>query len=110
MQCSPCSGRHGNAGCRTRLWKCQASDGAIRELRPGDGSGHFPYVCLSDGAAALRLPWLAVGASQDCRLPLPLPPGRHDLLVLVNPERDVLEPQECRTNNGVRLWVEGEPA
>lgn len=40
----------------TTVWKCQASDGSIRALRPGDGSGHFPYVCFSGDATALRTP------------------------------------------------------
>ena len=40
----------------TAIWKCQASDGSIRELRPGDGSGHFPYVCFSEDATHLRRP------------------------------------------------------
>jgi hypothetical protein len=40
----------------TTIWKCQASDGGIRPLRPGDGSGHFPYVCFSGDATALRTP------------------------------------------------------
>lgn len=41
---------------RTTIWKCQAGDGAIRALRSGDGSGHFPYVCFSGDATALRVP------------------------------------------------------
>lgn len=40
----------------TAIWKCQASDGGIRELKPGDGSGHFPYVCFSRDATDLRRP------------------------------------------------------
>ena len=40
----------------TTIWKGQASDGGIRELRPGDGSGHFPYVCFSRDASDLRRP------------------------------------------------------
>jgi hypothetical protein len=40
----------------TAIWKCQASDGSIRELQPGDGSGHFPYVCFSGDATNLRRP------------------------------------------------------
>lgn len=40
----------------TSIWKCQAGDGGIRALRPGDGSGHFPYVCFSRDATALRRP------------------------------------------------------
>lgn len=40
----------------TAIWKCQANDGGIRELKPGDGSGHFPYVCFSRDASDLRRP------------------------------------------------------
>jgi len=40
----------------TAIWKCQASDGSVRELHPGDGSGHFPYVCFSGDATELRRP------------------------------------------------------
>jgi len=40
----------------TAIWKCQANDGSIRELKPGDGSGHFPYVCFSRDASDLRRP------------------------------------------------------
>jgi hypothetical protein len=43
-------------GGDTTIWKCQAGDGGIRPLRPGDGSGHFPYVCFSGDATALRTP------------------------------------------------------
>jgi len=39
----------------TTIWKCQAVDGGIRPLHPGDGSAHFPYVCFSADAAALRV-------------------------------------------------------
>jgi len=40
----------------TTIWKCEASSGGIRALSPGDGSGHFPYVCFSGDATALRTP------------------------------------------------------
>jgi hypothetical protein len=40
----------------TTIWKCEASSGGIRALHPGDGSGHFPYVCFSGDATALRTP------------------------------------------------------
>jgi hypothetical protein len=40
----------------TTIWKCQASDGAIRALRTGHGSSHFPYVCFSGDATAVRTP------------------------------------------------------
>ena len=43
-------------GGATTIWKCQASDGGIRALRPGDGSSHFPYVCFSGDATAVRTP------------------------------------------------------
>ena len=39
----------------TTIWKCQASDGGIRALHPGDGSAHFPYVCFSGDASALKV-------------------------------------------------------
>lgn len=39
---------------RTRIYKCQATDGSIRELRAREGSGHFPYVCFSEDASAER--------------------------------------------------------
>ena len=45
-----------NDSGNTTIWKCQAADGAILALHPGDGSGHFPYVCFSGDASALRLP------------------------------------------------------
>lgn len=45
-----------NAAGHTTIWKCQAGDGGIRALRSGDGSGHFPYVCFSGDATALRVP------------------------------------------------------
>ena len=44
-----------NKGGDTTIWKCQASDGGIRALQAGDGSAHFPYVCFSGDAAALRV-------------------------------------------------------
>lgn len=44
-----------NSDGNTTIWKCQASDGGIRALRAGDGSAHFPYVCFSGDAAALRV-------------------------------------------------------
>ena len=52
---------------RTTIWKCEASSGGIRALRPGDGSGHFPYVCFSGDATALRTPvdLALLGESRD---------------------------------------------
>jgi hypothetical protein len=51
----------------TTIWKCEASSGGIRALRPGDGSGHFPYVCFSGDATALRTPvdLALLGESRD---------------------------------------------
>ncbi len=43
-------------GGDTTIWKCQASDGGIRSLGSGDGSSHFPYVCFSGDASAVRTP------------------------------------------------------
>lgn len=43
-------------GGDTTIWKCEASSGGIRALQPGDGSGHFPYVCFSGDAMAVRTP------------------------------------------------------
>jgi len=45
-----------NAAGNTTIWKCQASDGGIRALQPGDGSSHFPYVCFSGDASGLKVP------------------------------------------------------
>jgi len=39
----------------TTIWKCQASDAGIRPLQPGDGSGHFPYVCFSGDVSAQKV-------------------------------------------------------
>ena len=41
---------------KTVIWKCEAFNGGIRKLEPGDGSSHFPYVCFSSDATALRRP------------------------------------------------------
>ena len=45
-----------NGAGNTTIWKCQASDGGIRALHSGDGSAHFPYVCFSAEASAVRVP------------------------------------------------------
>ena len=42
-------------------------------------------------------------------MPLALPPGPHELLVCVDPERDILEPEDQQANNSVRLAVEVAP-
>ena len=54
----------------TTIWKCQAMDGGIRPLKPGDGSANFPYVCFSGDARALRTPvdLSLLGPSQGRRL------------------------------------------
>ena len=38
------------------IWRCVANDGSIIKLSPGDGSGHFPYVCFTRDASNLRRP------------------------------------------------------
>lgn len=53
----------------------------------------------------LRLPWLAAGAEEAFALKLELAPGTHELLVLADPERQVLEPQAQQKNNRARLQV-----
>lgn len=55
---------------RTRLYKCSAGDGSIRPLKPGDGSAHFPYVCFSGDATALRHPVDAATLAASEGLPL----------------------------------------
>lgn len=44
------------AGGSTSIWMGEASSGGIRHLRPGDGCGHFPYVCFSGDVSAERTP------------------------------------------------------
>ena len=46
--------REGNQD--SAIWRCIAHDGSIVKLTPGDGSGHFPYVCFTGDATALRRP------------------------------------------------------
>ena len=46
--------RDGNQ--HSAIWRCVAHDGSIVKLTPGDGSGHFPYVCFTGDATALRRP------------------------------------------------------
>ena len=38
------------------IWRCVAQDGSTIKLSPGDGSGHFPYVCFTRDASSLRRP------------------------------------------------------
>ncbi|MFO0016096.1 MAG: CARDB domain-containing protein [Synechococcaceae cyanobacterium] len=54
----------------------------------------------------LRLPWLAAGAWERFEMPLALPAGRHELLVCVDPDRDILEPAAQQGNNTVRLRLD----
>jgi hypothetical protein len=54
----------------TAIWKGQAHDGGIRELQPGDGSGHFPYVCFSRDATDLRCPVDLTLLGPSCGRPL----------------------------------------
>ena len=45
-----------NASGNSDIWRCIAHNGSIIRLQPGDGSGHFPYVCFTGDATALRRP------------------------------------------------------
>ena len=45
-----------NGDQQSAIWRCVAHDGSIVRLTPGDGSGHFPYVCFTGDARALRRP------------------------------------------------------
>lgn len=49
------------------IWRCVAHDGSIIKLSVGDGSGHFPYVCFTGDATALRRPadLIALGDQED---------------------------------------------
>jgi hypothetical protein len=40
----------------TAIWKSRPADGGAERLRSGTGLQHFPYVCFSDDATALRHP------------------------------------------------------
>jgi hypothetical protein len=99
-----------------------ASDLAIQEATWADGTLRFSVVNRGQldvsevGVAVvvddrysdhryLRLPWLAAGDGEDFVLPLRLPPGEHEIMVLADPERDVLEPVERRANNRATLWI-----
>lgn len=55
----------------------------------------------------LVLPWLAAGSRERFAMPLALPPGPHELLVVVDPERRILEPGDRLADNSVRLQVQG---
>ena len=45
-----------NASGNSDIWRCIAHNGSIIRLQPGDGSGHFPYVCFTGDVTALRRP------------------------------------------------------
>jgi len=45
-----------NASGNSDIWRCIAHNGSIIRLQPGDGSGHFPYVCFTGDVTALRHP------------------------------------------------------
>ena len=45
-----------NASGNSDIWRCIAHNGSIIRLQPGDGSGHFPYVCFTGDATELRRP------------------------------------------------------
>lgn len=52
------------------IYKSEPADGAIRRLEPGHGLQHFPYVCFSDDATALRRPVPAALLSNSAGRPL----------------------------------------
>jgi len=98
------------------------ADLAIERLRFADGVVHFQVtnrggLDVSDLGVAvviddiysshqyLRLPWLAAGETLPFALPLAVPTGRHQLLVVVDPERDVLEPRASQANNAATLSI-----
>ena len=43
-----------NASGNSDIWRCIAHNGSIIRLQPGDGSGHFPYVCFTGDVTTLR--------------------------------------------------------
>ena len=45
-----------NASGNSDIWRCIAHNGSIIRLQPGDGSGHFPYVCFTGDVTELRHP------------------------------------------------------
>jgi hypothetical protein len=54
----------------------------------------------------LRLPWLAAGASEAFTLPLDLPTGQHQLEVIADPQRQILETAAAQCNNRASLNLE----
>ncbi len=100
------------------------ADLAVEELRYAEGQLGFEVVNLGQldasevGVAVviddrwssrryLRLPWLAAGARERFAMPLPLTAGPHAVLVCVDPERDILEPQAQQANNSMLLRIHG---
>lgn len=59
-----------------------------------------------DSHRYLRLPWLSGGAHEDFSLSLELSPGRHQLAVVADPERHILEPDRLQGNNTQVLELE----
>lgn len=59
-----------NSASTSAIWRCVAHDGSIIELSPGDGSGHFPYVCFTRDASNLRRPVAieSLGPTEDVPL------------------------------------------
>ena len=56
----------------------------------------------------LSLPWLEAGGRERFAMPLPLPAGRHELVVVVDPEHRILEPGDRRADNSARLVVRSD--
>ena len=59
-----------NSASTSAIWRCVAHDGSIIKLSPGDGSGHFPYVCFTRDASNLRRPVAieSLGPTEDVPL------------------------------------------
>jgi hypothetical protein len=53
----------------------------------------------------LHLPWLAAGAEEWFRLPLPLAEGPHRIEVIADPQREILEAEALQINNRQLLEV-----
>ena len=97
-----------------------ASDLAIEGLRYEEGSLHFSVANLGtmdvsdvgvavvinnryDSHRYLRLPWLNAGEHETFSLELDLAPGPHQLVVIADPERHILEEQPLQANNRMQL-------
>ena len=59
-----------NASGNSDIWRCIAHNGSIIRLQPGDGSGHFPYVCFTGDVTALRRPVELGPLQQMAHLPV----------------------------------------